>query len=389
MKLRLFILFFIFIILSFHNCSVVDTPSEFTYVEPAQSVTFSDFDMDIGQIGGLATIERASDEYNVDYYCVYLGTVENDKSILLGEIPQTGGDMVFYIPHNTFIGNYTRIVVYTRNEENVSTISVETPIEDRQGDPPANYAQSVTFTDEDSDPWEIGGTITIQRAIDESDVTIYCLYYITNNNSFIKYIELAKTGANIEYTIQNNTLLGNNKYFFVTTKNGIDETMDGPACLIYDNISDKLKLVADINLNGHSSPRYLTVFNNSLYFSANNGFNGYELWCYDDNQYFQISDIKGTDSSSPESLISYNNKLYFTAEDNNYGFEMRVYDGTNEPIMVADINIGSDGSRPGDFTIFNSNLYFIATDGANGCEIWKYNGINNPSIVTDLSYIPY
>ena len=44
--------------------------------------------------------------------------------------------------------------------------------------------------------------------------------------------------------------------------------------------------------------------------------------------------------------IVYNNKLYFVANEGTHGAELWVYDGTNTPTMVADIKQGSDGSYP-------------------------------------------
>ncbi len=40
-------------------------------------------------------------------------------------------------------------------------------------------------------------------------------------------------------------------------------------------------MVADIYSGGSSFPMYLTVFNNQLYFRAEDGSNGRELWVYD------------------------------------------------------------------------------------------------------------
>jgi len=41
---------------------------------------------------------------------------------------------------------------------------------------------------------------------------------------------------------------------------------------------DVVSLFKDINSGGDSNPYFFTVFNNKLYFSADNGTNGYELW---------------------------------------------------------------------------------------------------------------
>ncbi len=367
--------------MSCNRCSVVDNPAEFTYVEPAQSITFLDIDMDIGQIGGITTILRANDEYNVDFYCVYLGTADNDKALLLGEVPQTGSDMAFFVQPNNLIGNYTRLVVYTRNDENESNRSVETTIEDRQGDPPANYAQGVSFDDEDSDQWEISGTINIKRAIDEDDITAYVVYYVNNNSTFTKIIELTKTGDNVSYPIPDNTPLGDNKYLFVVTKNGIDVMPDGVPCVILDQCSDKVKLVTDIFPGPYdSNPSSLTVYNNKLYFSADNG-DGADLYSHDGNK---VTYIFNSSNSFSSSLTVYNNKLYFSAYDNSYGQELWSYDSTTT--RITDLNTGSEHSSPQYLTVYNNKLYFSATDGIYGQELWSYDSTTTTTTrITDLN----
>ena len=107
--------------------------------------------------------------------------------------------------------------------------------------------------------------------------------------------------------------------------------------------------VSDINGgNSSSGPSYLTVYNNKLYFAATNGSNsssqyGDELWVYEDDNHPRIVyDIRnGTNSSSPTELTVYNNKLYFSANNGSSGAELWVYDGVNTPSMVYNINSSS------------------------------------------------
>ena len=51
--------------------------------------------------------------------------------------------------------------------------------------------------------------------------------------------------------------------------------------------------------------------------------------------------------AAPKHLTVYNNKLYFSADDGTHGHELWVYDGTNTPTMVADININEDSYNYG------------------------------------------
>ena len=108
-------------------------------------------------------------------------------------------------------------------------------------------------------------------------------------------------------------------------------------------------MVKDI-VNGSSGsyPNYLATIGNTLYFSANDGSSGSELWKSDgtDAGTVMVKDIRpGGTSSIPISLTVVGNTLYFSANDGNTGRELWKSDGTNAGTMrVKDINIGSSTS---------------------------------------------
>ena len=152
-------------------------------------------------------------------------------------------------------------------------------------------------------------------------------------------------------------------------------------------------LVANINPSsgGDSNPYFFTVFNNELYFSADDGTHGHELWKTNgtDIGTVMIDDINPNGDSYPMHLTVFNNELYFIANDGTHGVELWKYNGVNAisnyPIMIADINPGSAYSYPYDLTVLNNELYFRADDGIHGKELWKYDGVNAPSIVADIN----
>jgi hypothetical protein len=103
--------------------------------------------------------------------------------------------------------------------------------------PPVNPAVNITFIDTDPDVLEIGGTINITRAINESDITHYVLYWGSgpSTKSGPAIAELNKTGANLNYSIsQNRSISVSRTHFLVFSKNEVGEMATGVNVSISD-----------------------------------------------------------------------------------------------------------------------------------------------------------
>src|SRR5690554_1787662 len=76
------------------------------------------------------------------------------------------------------------------------------------------------------------------------------------------------------------------------------------------------ELVKDINPTGDSNPYSLTELNGKLYFRANDGTNGYELWVTDGTSAGtqMIKDINPTGSSYPSALQNIMENYIFKLE---------------------------------------------------------------------------
>ena len=90
--------------------------------------------------------------------------------------------------------------------------------------------------------------------------------------------------------------------------------------------------------------------------------------------------VSFTESSNPSSLTNVNNTLYFTANDGTTGNELWRINSSGNAEQVADINPGSSGSSKSNLTAFGEKIYVTASDG-NAFQIWSL-GQSAPSITS-------
>jgi ELWxxDGT repeat protein len=189
-----------------------------------------------------------------------------------------------------------------------------------------------------------------------------------------------------------------------------NDGQSGSELFVSDGTKAGTQLVKDLVLGSSdygyplsSTPYNLIEFNNRLYFTANNGQSGNELWATDGTSsgtqlvadiypgnYDSNSDLPR--SSYPRNFVEFSDRLFFTANDGESGNELFVSDGTDEGTqLLADINPGSNNygnlsSYVYGFTEFNEQLYFTANDGENGNELWVTDGTaEGTQLLVDLS----
>lgn len=216
--------------------------------------------------------------------------------------------------------------------------------------------------------------------------------YCTNHNSILKH-NGTSTVIITSFTNSNPNAHGlfgyNNELYFVA-----DDGSHGSE--LWKCTGNSSSMIHDLNTGSNSSEINCETFveyMGELYFSANDGVHGHELFKYDGNNIILVEDINsGIDGSYPGlmvGIIEYDGSLYFNAYGTNVGNEVYKYNGT-QVSLVQDINSGSGSSAPYDFRELNGQLYFIAEDGVNGVELWGGSSVtginegNNPIQIANL-----
>lgn len=159
----------------------------------------------------------------------------------------------------------------------------------------------------------------------------------------------------------------------------------------FDPTNGQASLVSDIQTGTTGSlPGKFTNVNGTLYFTADDGTNGRELWKVDPitGQASIVANINPTGSSltttTTTELVNVNGTLYFTADDGTNGRELWKVDANGQAVLVRDINTAGS-SNPASLTNVDGTLYFSANDGINGLELWKVDPITGQaSLVNNI-----
>ncbi|MBH8571799.1 type I secretion C-terminal target domain-containing protein [Nostocaceae cyanobacterium CENA369] len=242
--------------------------------------------------------------------------------------------------------------------------------------------------------WKSDGTTagTVPFKEFTSGNAFYELTTVKNIFYFTRYGELWKSDGTSEGTVEVKDIAAsylrnfNDTLYFLSDPNPNDG-IDGDELWKTDGTATGTVLVKDINPGpsgsfAYRSNNFITEVNSTLYFYADDGTHGLELWKSDGTEAgtVLVKDINpGSDSSivingnsvQDPLLTGVNGTLYFYADDGTHGGELWKSDGTAEgTVLVEDIKPGAGSSNISDLANVDGTLYFNADDGIHGNELW-------------------
>lgn len=175
-----------------------------------------------------------------------------------------------------------------------------------------------------------------------------------------------------------------------------DDGINGTELWKTTGSSATTEMVLDINPGGGSSnPRRFFKFNNALYFSANDG-TGDEIWKTTDSPSGAVKITSfnngvgvfpNTSSAIPnvDDIAIYNNKLFFAANDGLTGSELWSIDASDTLTLEADIGDNVAGSRPSWLVVYLNKLYFSAASVLGNTELWAFDAnTDTANLVKDV-----
>lgn len=209
---------------------------------------------------------------------------------------------------------------------------------------------------------------------------LWCTDGTANGTKMVKNLNTGGDGNPVNLTVANGML-----FFVAESKNEGDELWKS------DGTEAGTKIVQDLYPSvggGATRDVPLGVYGNRVYFKGIESANiGFELYSSDGNTISIVKNIRpGSASSNPLYFYEYNNKLYFVADDGTNGRELWVTDGTTSGTNIAkDINPGSKNSVPTFMGMVNDKLIITATTDVAGKELWYVDKNGNINMIKDIN----
>lgn len=132
-----------------------------------------------------------------------------------------------------------------------------------------------------------------------------------------------------------------------------------------------------------SNPSYMTWLGERLFFAADDGVEGRELWVYDSVAHglSQVDIQAGPESSTPNGLVVFDGEVWMSAETLATSYELWHSDGTPVGTEIFEIRPGTSGAYPNELTVVGNHLFFSAYDENLGNQLFR---VTNASLPADL-----
>lgn len=245
----------------------------------------------------------------------------------------------------------------------------------------------------------------------------------TSGTALVKDINVGSAGSLIENFVVTNQGASSTLFFWASSSgNGLDlwssnGTTSGTS--LVKNIAPGASNAVNsfYSSDYYPLPPDMAVVGNTVYFSATDGINGFQLWKSNGTASGTslVKQINANASASPAKFYTSGSVFYFQASDGTAnGLELWKSDGTADgTVMVKNISTGSYGSEPENFKIFNNELYFTADGTAriknfssnidpdaelnvpnpdsndiSGRQIWKTDGTPSGTVMVDSVGLP-
>ena len=157
---------------------------------------------------------------------------------------------------------------------------------------------------------------------------------------------------------------------------------DGPVQLLkLDGGSGEVVALDSTDAAGMSDPANFFIFGGDLYFAADRGDTGTDVFKLDGGtgEIVPVEVAVGLDSSSPSEFFEADGNLFVLATTAEYGREIYMLDEASGTWSVIDVMAGPVSSLPADVTEFQGDLYFEANDGS-GTEIHGIDGASGATL---------
>lgn len=216
------------------------------------SLSFKDADMDEHEFGGSIKITKAKMEYDIDRYVVYWGKDASTKLELpdgqlapVGEATPKGADTQVVLDSDTKApANASHLLVFSSNRYGENSVPGSVALKDAYL--PVERPQSVSFSDEDGERFELKGTVRIEPASDQRTIEKYAVYWgksatkKISTSAHITDITKKADGKEVTHYIASNTIPPSNgtrtTHILVFSKNEHGEHPVPAAIQIVDNM---------------------------------------------------------------------------------------------------------------------------------------------------------